>query len=350
METSADVAQLDADAAEIAVDAAPDLDATPEVDAANDVSATVSTAEGNEVTPQSLLHLENFCPACSLPGAKCTYKWTVKQPPGSYQQFQPAADFPNPTFAANVAGEYQFCVTSYDANGIPACGPLCETVLVVPNVAVHVELTWDTPNDLDQSDTGPGKGADMDLHFASYKATTGPDKDCDGVGDPWMNNPYDCFWFNQAPEWGSADPAVHDNPTLDLDDADGAGPENLNLEQPEGTLAAPIWYAIGVDYFNDHGFGQSLANVKVYLYGALAVGIDKVQMDPWSWWYVGKLNWPNSMSGNNTPPITVCKQSGDACSKKGKMWQSSGDWCITKCYDTPSVFSGPSPTYPPWCP
>ena len=40
---------------------------------------------------------------------------------------------------------------------------------------------------------------------------------------------FDCFWFNAHPNWGSFDPSVDDDPGLDRDDTDGAGPENLFL-------------------------------------------------------------------------------------------------------------------------
>ena len=178
-----------------------------------------------------------------MPGAPKIdkYKWTVKQPPGSNQPLLPNAKFPNPTLLANAAGEYTFCLEVVDANGTKSCQQTCKTVLVVPNNAVHVELLWDTPADPDQTDTGPMAGADLDLHF-SHELAFGPDIDCDGAGDPWFSNPFDCFWYNANPnQWGSMSPAKKDDPHLDLDDTDGAGPENLNLEEPEGTAVAPTY-------------------------------------------------------------------------------------------------------------
>jgi hypothetical protein len=160
------------------------------------------------------------------------------------------------------------------------------------------------------------------------------------VGDPWFANPWDTFWFNATPQWGSAAPGVNDDPTLDLDDTDGAGPENLNLIEPEGTIDDPISYAVGVHYWNDHGYGTSYGTVSIYIQGGLALQFTKVKLDPLDMWYVGKINWPNTATGGLKKVFDTCYQSGDSC-KAGKslMWQPKGDWCITKCYKN-AAFEG----------
>ena len=308
----------------------------------------IDITEGDEVVPQTTLHIKGDGSKGTGGQAIKTYKWTAKQPAGSNKGFQPSSSFPNPTFVPDAAGEYEFCLDVTDANGVKSCAQTCQKVLVVPNNAVHVELLWDTPSDPDQTDTGPAAGADMDLHFANYLAS-GPDIDCDGTGDPWFNNPFDCFWFNNSPQWGSANTSVKDDPTLDLDDTDGAGPENLNLEHPEGDPALPRFYSIGVHYWNDHGYGVSFSTITVYLFGAVALKIDKISMNPLDMWYVGKLNWPNQLTGTSMPPLSVCYQTagskpGDVCADAAnpgkpnptKMWQAKGEWCITPCYINPT--------------
>ena len=97
-------------------------------------------------------------------------------------------------------------------------------------------------------------------------------------------------------------------------------------------------YTVGVHYWNDHGFGTSYATVNVYIMGVLAVQIEKVEMNVLDMWYVGKLNWPNSMSGGVLSPFQICYKSpkaGDPCKKTGKYWQPQGGWCIKKCYVNP---------------
>jgi hypothetical protein len=126
----------------------------------------------------------------------------------------------------------------------------------------------------------------------------------------------------------------------------------LNLEHPEGTPDLARWYAIGVHYWNDHGYGVSFSTITVYLFGAVALKIDKISMNPLDMWYVGKLNWPNQLTGTSTPPLTVCYQTagskpGDVCAGTAKMWQPKGEWCITPCYVNPTFAAttgGATPT------
>ncbi len=325
-------AQLSGDVsspADVAADVAGAIDA---VDATTgSCAAKVVIKEGGEVIPQTLLHLKGDQSTASPGGVIVTYKWTVTQPPGSQQVFVPSDSFPNPYFTANVAGQYDFCLEIWEA-GEKSCTADCDTVLVLPEETIHVELLWKTPGDPDETDTGPNAGSDMDLHFA-HPMASGSDIDCDGVGDPWFSNPFDAFWFNPNPNWNSSNPAVNDDPSLDLDDTDGAGPENLNLDQPEGTVGKPFQYAIGAHHWNSHGYGTSYATINVYIGGVLALQVVDVKMDDLDMWYLGKLNWPNGMTGGIGEPVELCYQSGDVCSGKGKMWQPPpGAWCITPCY------------------
>ena len=289
--------------------------------------AKVSVQEGEEVIPQTLLHLKGDKSLAPGGGTIQKYKWTVKQPAGSAQALAPNDAAANPTLQANTAGEFVFCLDVWDGNDMKSCTPACVTVEVLPTDAIHVELLWDTPADPDQADTN---GADMDLHFA-HPLASGPDLDCDGQGDPWFSNPWDTFWFNNNPSWGNG--SAGSSPILALDDVDGAGPENLNLEKPEGSVDAPDLYSVGVHYWNDHGFGTSFATVNLYLQGGLAMQIAKVQMDPLDMWFVGKINWPNQLTGASAPVFTTCFQKpGPGACNGGKMWVPTGAWCMTKCY------------------
>ena len=300
--------------------------------------AKVIVQEGEQVVPQTLIHLKGDKSTAPGGGSIKKYKWTVKQPAGSNQPLLPNASFINPTLLANASGEYEFCLDVWDGNDVKSCVTTCQKVLVIPNNALHIELLWDTPADPDQTDSGPAAGADLDLHFAHPLAST-LDLDCDGAADPWFSNPWDTFWFNAAPEWGVAG-VQKDNPTLDLDDTDGAGPENLNLVDPEGSADDPVAYSLGVHYWNDHGYGTSYATVSIYIQGGLALQFTKIKLDPLDMWFVGKVNWPNTASGGGKKVFDACYQSGQSCpAKKNLMWQPKGDWCITKCYVN-KVFNG----------
>jgi len=310
-------------------------------------TAKIVIKEGEEVIPQTMLHLKGDQSKATGGGQVKKYKWTVKQPAGSNQVFVPGPTFPNPTLTANAAGEYEFCLQVWDQNDKKSCTAACVTVLVLPEEAIHVELLWKTPADPDETDTGPAAGADMDLHFAHPNAA-GPDIDCDKSPDPWFSNPFDTFWFNPNPNWGSANPAVNDDPSLDLDDTDGAGPELLNLDDPEGKLAKPMQYAVGAHYWNDHGFKESYATVKFYIMGVLALQVANVKMNVLDMWYVGRINWPNTMSQGALDPLQICYQTGDPCSG-GTRWVAKGSHCITPCYVNPAFTSPQSGANPKVC-
>jgi hypothetical protein len=241
-------------------------------------------AEGEQVIPQTTLHLTSA--QSNAPGETIAqWQWSVQQPPGSASVFQPAATTPSATFEANVAGAYQFSLDVWSESGVKSCVPWQGTVLVVPDEAIHVELTWTTPNDPDETDEGVEAGADLDLHFVHMKyAVTEPG------GDPWFNMPFDAYWFNPNPNWGTLAPNVPDDPSLDRDDTDGAGPENLNLDQPQNGVV----YGVGVHYWSEHGYGESFATVRIYIYGSLVLEAAGIPMSGCDLWDVARIEWPSA--------------------------------------------------------
>lgn len=306
--------------------------------------AKIFVQEGEQVIPQTVLHLKGDGSIAPGGGSITKYEWKIKaQPPGSQQTFVPNNKTPNPTFQTNVAGEYEFWLDVWDDSNPPvkSCNPAVQKVIAVPSQALHVELLWKTPADPDETDKGQGVGADLDLHFA-HPLAQGPDQDCDGTPDPWFSTPFDAFWFNATPKWGSA-ATEDDDARLDLDDTDGAGPENVNLNAPQGVAESPVQYAVGVHYWNDFGFGKSFATVRIYVLGKQVVELANQELKPVDMWYVGRIHWPNKEVGFEAPVLQQCYQSGSACAAKknpadpkgGAMWQAQGAPCITPCYLSP---------------
>ena len=299
-------------------------------------TAKIVSFEGEEVIPKTVLHLSGDQSVGVAGAAVKKFLWSATQPTGSNQSFVPGATFPNPSFTAEASGSYKICLRVWDEFDAESCQPACVTVVVMPEDGIQVELLWTTPGDPNETDTGPAAGSDLNLHFAHPDAS-GEDLDCDGEGDPWFSNPFDAFWFNHQPKWGSTDPAVDDDPQLELDDTDGAGPELTTLGAPQGSVEAPFAYDVGVHYWNDHDYGPSYAKVNIYIMGVLTVQIANVQLHDQDMWHVGRINWPNTFTGGPLPPFTTCYKTagGDPCKKTGKFWQEQGDWCVTKCYGGP---------------
>lgn len=252
--------------------------------------------EGELVKPQTLLHIHGEqSQSGSAGGSIIKYSWTVDQPDENKFILLPSASSPTVTHEVNIGGEYTYCLDVCDnqyCSSDPKCGgSVCKTVKVIPDKAIHCELTWHTPADTDEFDEGEDMGADMDLHFAHpFAAMTDIDKD--GIRDPWFHVPYDVFWFQPNPEWETPNPDGKDNPSLDRDDTDGAGPENLNLDSPVPGRV----YRIGVHYWDDHGFGASYPRLKCFIYGEEVFSVDMsvsgTAMYKCDMWYAAEIEWP----------------------------------------------------------
>ena len=248
--------------------------------------AVIHVEEGEEVIPQTVLHLhgEN---SYSNAGNINKYEWEVDQPALSASKFVPTASYPSPTFEANVAGKYTFKLNVWDEYGRKSCFSAETVVFVVPDEAIHVELLWTSPGDPNPDDEGPMAGTDLDLHFAHPNASQ-EDLDGDGKKDPWFDPTWDTFWFYPLQNWGSVS-SNDDNPSLDRDDVDGNGPENINLDVPEDGKS----YAFGINYWDDHGFGSAFATVRVYIYAQLVFEVKDVVMYNHDMWWVGNIEWPS---------------------------------------------------------
>ena len=281
----------------------------------------IDLLDGEEIIPQSQCHMSGeSSTAATANGTIKSYKWTVlSQPAGAVgygffpNDHASKVTFGVPTNKAdgtspvqiNVAGKYDFKLTVTDDKGNVSCSPAYAEVTVVPDQAIHVQLTWDTPNDTDKNDTGMDAGSDLDMHVVHPNAYLSqlcvdppkmcgnkacaclPDLDQDGAADPWFNTPFDCYWNNPVPKWGSLN-LNDDDGTLDLDDTDGWGPENFSIKSPENSTK----YGVGVHYWDDHGFGDSTATAIIYVLG-VAKGTFVQKMTQCDMWWVTQIDWPS---------------------------------------------------------
>jgi hypothetical protein len=162
------------------------------------------------------------------------WSWTLLSvPPGS--AVMPLLPMGNLfTFKPDLAGDYVFALRIVDDENLEASCKL--TVRAGASEGLRVEMFWDTQN------------TDLDLHLLSPKATRWFDE----MGGQ------DCFYgdcIDRRPNWG--DPASNeDDPHLDIDDTDGFGPENINVDRP-----SPGIYRVGLHAFS----GQAdKATVRIY--------------------------------------------------------------------------------------
>ncbi len=106
------------------------------------------------------------------------------------------------------------------------------TINSVPRAGLHVQLTWDQPVN------------DVDLHLARN-------------GTEWCGSD-DCYFGGRNRLWGGGDA----NPSLDIDDLEGFGPENIRIEGPDDGN-----YTVGVGMYTHDA--DTTATVKIYVGGQL---------------------------------------------------------------------------------
>lgn len=250
--------------------------------------AIIGVDEGAQVGPAVLLHLHGD--QSQAPGGSVVkWEWTLVKPPASSATLNPGTSDPNPTLQADAPGTFKVTLSVWDDQGRASCEAATAEIVVAPAVGpsapgpgIHVELTWNTPDDPDQYDQGPQSGADVDLHFV-HPLATGPDLDGDGEPDPWLDKTYDCFWYNPTPLWDGG------GPTLIQDDSDGAGPEVLIYPSP----MAGRTYRIGAHYWNDHKFGPSYLTLRIWIDAVLTLELVDIKLLKHDMWTAATIEWPS---------------------------------------------------------
>ncbi|MBQ9395097.1 MAG: choice-of-anchor D domain-containing protein [Proteobacteria bacterium] len=184
-----------------------------------------------------------------------TYYWSIQSAPKDSTS-SIAAEGSKASFFLDLAGNYELCLSVEDSAGMMSCNTDCVTVTATPRETIHVQLVWHTPKD---KKIGDEDGTDLDLHFMTL-----PDGKWGDTGTAELNNGTDVYFNNREPVW-TVPNQLPEYPSLDIDDKDGEGPENINLDQPSPCR----WYAIGVHYYQDNAFGPSYATVRSYIDGKL---------------------------------------------------------------------------------
>lgn len=236
-------------------------------------------------------------------GRPVRYEWTVvSRPDGStavpVERFsdplRPAdggdpddASTPIAQFFVDLAGEYIIELQVVDNLDVAAPSDVCQQpparvrILAEPDEDIHVQLVWDTPGDADQTDVD---GSDVDLWLLHPQALN------------WNDLPRRCYYGNPSPDWGVLG-QIDDNPSLDIDDTNGAGPENINLNNPENTQALGAPYRVALHYYRSYretgigDYGPSEVTVRIYLGGALADEMTTQLIDTDDFWEVAAIVW-----------------------------------------------------------
>lgn len=144
----------------------------------------------------------------------------------------------------DVAGTFVVRLTVTDSNGAVSQNDARVTLNAVPTEGLHIQLSWSSPEN------------DIDLHLGRSNSPN------------WCSTD-DCYYGNCAteitrPNWDGQSGRTGD-PSLDIDDLNGFGPENINIEAPVNGS-----YVIGVHAYGSANFDPTDVTVKIFVGGALA--------------------------------------------------------------------------------
>lgn len=204
-------------------------------------------------------------------GLNLSYSWSLASASGSSESLTPSGSVANPSLLLDVGGTYSATLVVTNTNS-QASQPCTATVEAIPNENFRVELSW------------ANSGDDLDLHLLRAQPAGAPR----GDGDCYYANCQGAFGLLDWGVPGTAD----DNPSLDLDDISGIGPENINIVQPAG---APYdgWYEVFVHDYPGSSFTPSNpATVNIFLNGVLAQTYNFSVSGEDSDYYVAKIQWP----------------------------------------------------------
>ena len=219
-----------------------------------------------------------------------------------------------PTFYAELAGLYvvQLRINQQDD---PGCNPIdTVNIMAVPDETMHIQLRWSAGSN------------DHDLHLIRHNVEGQTDAPgCFAHSDSANTN--DCHWTNantrnetafpcpargcpgpsDAPDWGVIGDRA-DDPTLDIDDIPGTGPENINLSLP-----ATGDYFVAVERYS--GSSSPELTVKIWLFGVLQATFSNVTIPTTHHhWNVCWLK-VHSAADIEIIPIGIIKDSGDGTTK-----------------------------------
>ena len=194
------------------------------------------------------------------------YEWAlIAKPEGSAVAMPSGSGAIRSGMIPDLVGDYtaELVVTSDEGE---ASDPCYTTVSAVPSQDLWVEMFWDVPDD------------DMDLHLLAPGGALESSNDC-----------YSLTCVGRALEWGVA--GAEDNPSLDIDDIPGTGPENINIQEPEEAVYTVVVHDYSFSTPDYHGANN--VTVRIYLSGELVwTGVKAISGDG-SYTYFAEIDVPS---------------------------------------------------------
>lgn len=269
------------------------------VKSVNGVEATGAGIPDIEPLDNVVLSLEDSEPSTPN-GSIVRYQWSIgRRPAGSgvvlTTELEETTGFSfdnGDNLGVDVAGEYTIRAVVFDDLDVGSVNECELTFEAIPKDNFLVQLTWDT-------DTN-----DMDLHVTkqddagqycidSISGSIGND----AFFSEACQNELDCNWTRRTAEWDGVAGTTSGDPSLDVDDITGFGPENINIDVME-----PGLYLVGVAGYSTDAFENPVSGntVRLFVFGRLA-GEFFVELEEFTWAEIALVEWP----ANQGDPVCI---------------------------------------------
>lgn len=219
----------------------------------------------SEWSPLDIVQLDGSASYDPDGGTIVSYEWSMIDAPSGSTAALDSTTRVDPSFFADLAGDYTFELTVQDSDGLWDSTPDQVVVTTTPIDGMYVELSWDAD-------------VDLDLHFSRN-------------GADLYDHPDDVCHCNTNPSWGAAGTA--DDPSLDADSY-GFGPETITVDSPENDT-----YTVEVHYYGQDGYASCVGNcpdtdatVNIYLAGVLAASFTETLTNSDQVWEVATVTLP----------------------------------------------------------
>ncbi|RJO69572.1 MAG: choice-of-anchor D domain-containing protein [Myxococcales bacterium] len=231
---------------------------------------------GGNVEPLDTIQLDGS--ASSDPdGTVTTYLWEVTDKPIGSRAIPLPLNAVKPNLFFDLAGDYTLALRVLDNEGAWSCVNDTVSFSAVPSEKIHIQLIWDTDN------------SDMDLHLVRPSGAL-----WDGLehGQPYPVTSGDCFFGTCKHDYEPSGNPVNwggcGKPSLDIDDQNGYGPENINLNDPcDGD------YTVYVHFWNARTAGPTTATLRIYVLGAPRHQETMLFPEEHKLWDVAAIRWIN---------------------------------------------------------
>jgi hypothetical protein len=223
-----------------------------------------------------------------------TYQWVLTPPTGSTATLSSYTSA-TPSITLDLAGTYVGVLTVTNTVGdTDSCG---QNIEAIPNENFRIEMYW------------AESGDDMDLHLLEANDGSGNGGQPRTGSDCYFSNCVQGGFFGGGLDWGVQGNA-NDDPSLDLDDISGIGPENINIVAPALNPYAGEYIIFVHDYPGSSYTPPNDVTVNIYLNGVLVQTFTFAHVGEDGDYYVARIEWPSGVitpcSGLATSPALGC--------------------------------------------